>query len=110
MITFDEARAKAAAAGHPAADYGWENDNVYVIAFDYGDELPPFDEPDRLVDKHTGELHEVYGLLGHDPAPNLRPIGNTTSWKSAVGSSSKPPRNTLRARGLMPRRSNNSST
>ena len=76
MITFDEARAKAAAAGHPAADYGWENDNVYVIAFDYGDELPPFDEPDRLVDKHTSELREVYGLLSHDPAPNLRPIGN----------------------------------
>ncbi len=62
--------------GRPAAAYGWENDDVFLIAFDYGDEGPPFDEPDRLVDKRTGVLREVFGMLGNDPAPNLRPIGN----------------------------------
>ena len=77
MTTFDEARALVTAAtGQPTADYGWENDDVFVIAIDYGDDTPPFDEPDRLVDKVTGELREVYGLLGDDPAPNLRPIGD----------------------------------
>jgi hypothetical protein len=77
MTTFDQARAKAAAAaGRPAAEYGWENDDVYLIGFDYGDERPPFDEPDVLIDKRTGELRAVYGMLGHAPAPNLRPIGS----------------------------------
>jgi hypothetical protein len=77
MITFDEARdVVAKATNHPVAQYGWENSDVYLIALDYGDAIPPPDEPDRLVDKNTGEIHEFYGLLGADPAPGLQPIGD----------------------------------
>jgi hypothetical protein len=77
MMTFEQARDKVAtAAGHPAARYGWENRDVFVVPLDYGDQPPPFDEPDRLVDKRTGKVREVYGMLGEDPAPDLRPIGN----------------------------------
>lgn len=77
MITFDKARGiVATATGHKVAEYGWQNDKVFVIALDYGDGLPPFDEPDRLVDKATGKLTEVYAMLGGDPAPALRPIGD----------------------------------
>jgi len=32
--------------------------------------------PDVLVDKLTGNERQVFGLLGHPPAPNPRPIGN----------------------------------
>jgi hypothetical protein len=49
---------------------------VYVVALDYGDDMPPFDGGDWLVDKATGEVSVLYGLMGRDPAPNLRPIGN----------------------------------
>jgi hypothetical protein len=77
VVTFAEARAIVVAAVDSAvAEYGWENDDVFVVALDYGDEPTPFDEPDRLVDKGTGELREVYGLLGRAPAPGLRPIGD----------------------------------
>jgi hypothetical protein len=77
MITFDQARAIVASkTGNPSAAYGWENDDVYVIVTDYGGDIPPFDEPDRLVNKRTGKITEVVGMLGADPAPNLRPIGN----------------------------------
>jgi hypothetical protein len=76
MTTFDEARAKlAAATGNPVAEHGWENDETYVMAIDHGENLPPFDQPDYLVDKATGELTEVFGMLGHDPVPHMRPIG-----------------------------------
>jgi len=78
MVTFDEARALVAAAmpPYPVATYGWENDDVFVIAFDYGDDDVPFDEPDWLVDKRTGTLRKVHCLLGRDPLPNKRPINN----------------------------------
>lgn len=77
MITFDEARQVVAkATNHPVAPYGWENRDVFLIALDYGGEMPPPDEPDRLVDKDTGEMHEFYGLLGAEPAPDLLPIGD----------------------------------
>ena len=49
---------------------------MYLVAIDYGDDLPPFGAPDRLVEKRSGELREVYGMLRRDPVPNLRPIGN----------------------------------
>ena len=86
MITFEQARATlAAATGKPAADHGWENDDVFVVVNDFGAAMPPPGEPDYLVDKRTGELREVYGLLGRDPAPNLRPIskpnrGQHVTW------------------------------
>jgi hypothetical protein len=35
-----------------------------------------FDAPDVLVDKQTGALTLVYGLLGKMPADNLVPIGD----------------------------------
>lgn len=76
MITFDEARATVAATtGLATAEYGWENDDVFVVAIDWGAELPGFDEPDHLVDKTTGAYRKVVGALGMDPAPNLTPIG-----------------------------------
>ncbi len=86
MITFEEARRIGAGSqdvrddfgDYVVADYGWENDDVYVLAYHSSvdpDELL-FDAPALLVDKRTGELTEVYGLLGHDPAPNLVPVGN----------------------------------
>jgi hypothetical protein len=41
-VTVGAARARAAAARqeYPAADYGWENDEVYVIGFDFDDAGP----------------------------------------------------------------------
>jgi hypothetical protein len=77
MVTFEQARVTlAAATGRPAAGHGWENDDVFVVVNDFGTAMPPLDGPDYLVDKRTGELREVYGLLGRDPVPNLRPINN----------------------------------
>ncbi|AQT81972.1 hypothetical protein B1R94_26000 [Mycolicibacterium litorale] len=97
-ITFEAARdIVASSAGVRAmyprddfevADYGWENAEVYVIvagthvdvhgiddpATDF--ERLTFDAPARLVDKTTGELREIFGLLGRDPAPDLVPIGD----------------------------------
>jgi hypothetical protein len=81
VITFDDARAIVAASTdvrsmYPdefeVVEYGWENDDVFVVA------VRPvvFDAPDLLVDKQTGELRRVFGLLGRDPAPGLRPIGS----------------------------------
>jgi hypothetical protein len=76
-VTFEQARETVAkATGRQPADYGWQNDQVFVVAFDYGDEMPPLDEPDYLVDKTSGQMREVTGLLGLPPAPDLRPIGN----------------------------------
>lgn len=76
-VTFDQARSTVAdATGRQPAEYGWQNDQVFVIALDYGDDAPPFDEPDYVVDKTTGKLQLVTGLLGAPPAENLAPIGN----------------------------------
>jgi hypothetical protein len=35
-----------------------------------------FDAPALLVDKRTGKLREVYGLVGDEPAPGLVPLGS----------------------------------
>ena len=76
-ITFEQARETVAqVTGRQPADYGWQNNEVFLVAFDYGDEDPPMDEPDVLVDKVTGAIREVFGMLGNPPAPNLKPIGN----------------------------------
>lgn len=84
MITFDEARQVVANSssvirffgpGYTVADYGWENTDVFVVAV-AGANGPIFDAPDLLVDKQTGELQEIFGMLGRDPAPNLVPIGD----------------------------------
>jgi hypothetical protein len=75
MITFEQAReAFTRETGQATADYGWENDTEFLVVPDYN--FPPFDAPDYLVHKETGALREVYGLLGLDPVPGLRPIGN----------------------------------
>ncbi len=76
MLSFDEARAVVAAAqGWDPAPWGWENDDVFVVAYDYGDEPVPADEPDLMVDKRTGELRWVLRVAGEPPASDLRPIG-----------------------------------
>lgn len=72
MITFTQARnIVARTTQRPVVDYGWENADVFWIVM----AIPGIDEPDRLVDKKTGDIREIYGMLGEDPAPNLRPIG-----------------------------------
>jgi hypothetical protein len=77
MVTFEQTRdVLAAATGRPAAPWGWENADLFVVVVDYGDGGPPLGEPDRLVDKRTGRLREVAGLLGRAPVPGLRPIGD----------------------------------
>ena len=49
---------------------------MYLLVYDLNDpEVVPFDIPALLVDKRTGKLREVYGLLGHDPVPGLTPVG-----------------------------------
>lgn len=83
MITFDQARAIVAASDSvrqmfgpfTVADYGWENAEVFVMAAEPDSGLAVIDGPELLVDKRTGELTEVYGLLGDDPVPDLVPIG-----------------------------------
>lgn len=77
VVSFDDARATVAEkTGKPVARYGWQNDDVFVVAIDWRGDLPDFDAPDHLVDKRTGEHREVFGSLGRDPAPDLTPIGN----------------------------------
>ena len=56
---------------YPVAHWGWDNDEVFVVPFDYGDDVPPVDEPVRLVDKRSGELV----FRGKTPS-GLRPINN----------------------------------
>ena len=83
MITFDDARAVAAASPSVqqmfgnviVADYGWQNDDVFLVVAENADGLPVFDAPSLLVDKQSGELTEIYGLLGNDPVPDLVPVG-----------------------------------
>lgn len=85
MITFADARKVVAAApavreffgeGFTVDEYGWQNDDVFLMSIDTADGVAPFDAPALLVDKRTGELREVFGLLGREPAPGLRPIGD----------------------------------
>ncbi|MBS1695802.1 MAG: hypothetical protein JST91_26695 [Actinobacteria bacterium] len=82
QITFDTARAIVAGAASvrgffgedfQVADAGWENDDVYLVAVQTPDG-PAFDAPDLLVDKRTGALREVYGMLGRDPVSGLVPV------------------------------------
>lgn len=84
--TFDDARAVVAASedvrelfgdGFIVANYGWENDDEYLVAVTPADGQPLLDAPDLLVDKTTRTLKQVFGMLGRDPVPNLRPIHNT---------------------------------
>ena len=76
MVSFDEARAIVAAQqGWDPAQWGWANDEVYVMAYDYGEEPAPLGEPELLVDKRTGELRWVHCSAGQPPAPDLRPVG-----------------------------------
>lgn len=80
-ISFEEARAIVAAAqGWDPAPWGWENDEVFVMAYDHGDDPggqpTPDGEPDVLVDKDTGRLRLV---TESPPAPNLRPVGDPPS-------------------------------
>ena len=62
---------------YTVADYGWENDDVYLLAYDPVDPaVVMFDAPALLVDKRTGKLRGVYGLVGDEPAPGLVPLGS----------------------------------
>jgi hypothetical protein len=73
-------RASSGCDGHfgdfAVADYGWHNDDVFVVAVRTPDGRPLFDAPAMLIDKATGKLTEIHGLLGADPAPHLVPIGD----------------------------------
>lgn len=83
MLTFDDARrvvqadddhrpVDAEGTPYPVARSGWENDEVFVVPFDYGDDVPHIDEPTRLVGKHSGRL--IFGSPDALP-PGLRPVG-----------------------------------
>ena len=75
-MNFNDARAAVTEfTGQPTHSYGWENDDYYHVAIDYQGAIA-FDAPDLLVDKHTGEVLEVFGLLGLPPAEDLRKIGD----------------------------------
>jgi hypothetical protein len=87
MIDFQTARTIVAkATGHKTEAFGWENNDVFLVPIDWGDEFPELDAPTRLVDKKTGELDEVYGcgVRGIDAAPNLRPIGEQKAFDDMV--------------------------
>ena len=49
---------------------------MFVIAAHPDSGLAVIDGPELLVDKRTGKLTEVYGLVGRQRAPGLVPIGN----------------------------------
>lgn len=81
-VDFEQARqvlVRAAAAegdDRPVAAWGWENDTVFVLAFDYGpDGREPLGEETPVVDKATGRLRWEFSERGEPVAPNLRPIG-----------------------------------
>ena len=83
MITFEDARAVVQAAESvkavwgpyvTTADYGWQNADVYQVVAYIPDEPDVFDAPALFVDKNTGVLREVYGLLGESPFPDLVPV------------------------------------
>lgn len=76
MISFEDARRIVGIeTGEPIAPWGWENDEVFVLAIDYTDGDMPIGEAEPLVDKRTGTLRWVSGMMGEPPAPGLRPIG-----------------------------------
>lgn len=88
MLTFAQAQVVVASApivreffgdGFTVANYGWQNEAVFVLAVHSADGAPMFDAPELLVDKATGELHAVFGLLGADPAPGLVPVNLASS-------------------------------
>ena len=67
MLTFEQARrtvqvndrhrpVDVAGRPYPVAGWGWENDEEFVVEFDYGDDPAPIEEPLRVVDKRSGEL------------------------------------------------------
>ena len=83
MITFDDAR--NIVAGSPVvramwgddftvADYGRENQDAYEIVALAVSGMAPIDAPALIVDKQTGELREVYGLLGEEALPDMTPV------------------------------------
>ena len=83
LLTFEQARrvvqlndrhrpVDAEGRPYPVADRGWENDEVFIVPFDYGDEPMPPDEPVRLVDKRSGTL--IFRSAGETPA-GLRRVG-----------------------------------
>jgi hypothetical protein len=83
VITFEEARAVVQHSSSvrelwgnsfTTADYGWQNGDVYQVVAYIPDEPDVFDAPMLFVDKQTGELREVYGLVGENPFPDLVPI------------------------------------
>lgn len=92
MITFDEAQTiveQAIRNQYPpddfvVADFGYENDEVYVViagtVFDVTGVGDPgtmtVNSPARLVNKETGELTQIFVTLDNEPAENLREIGN----------------------------------
>lgn len=84
-VTFDEARAAVQADtavraffgdGFTVADYGWHNDDVYLMAVDAADGVALFDAPAILVNKATGTVTPQAGLLGRPPAEDLAPFGD----------------------------------
>ena len=82
-LTFQEARDTVAATqGWDPAPWGWENDEVYVIAYDYGNDPIPSGEPDLLVVKRTGQLRWVSDLSASLSVDDLRPVGTHPAGKS----------------------------
>lgn len=84
-VTFDEARTAVQADrsvraffgdGFTVADYGWQNDDVYLMSVDAADGVALFDAPAILVSKLTGTVIQQAGLLGRPPADNLTPLGD----------------------------------
>lgn len=81
-ITFAQARAAVQAdrtvgeffgIGFTVAYSGWHNDDAFLVTVEAADGCPIFDAPAILVDKRTGVVTNVVGLLGRPPAANLRP-------------------------------------
>ena len=84
MLTFEQARrvvqlndkhrpVDADGRPYPVADWGWENDEVFVVPFDYEGDIPPRDEPVRLVDKRSGGL--IFRSARETPS-GLSPVGH----------------------------------
>lgn len=57
---------------YPVAEQGWENAEVFVVPFDYGDDTTPADEPARVVDKRSGQLSF---RSAEETPPGLIPVG-----------------------------------
>ena len=56
------------------ADYGRQNEDVYEVVALAASGLAPIDAPALIVDKRTGQLREVYGLVGEDALPDMTPV------------------------------------